>query len=147
MEVAPPAAHPLSRHVPTRHVPPGTPDDYKALVARLRAWTPLPVSEIVATLERTLESTAPPCDQELVYIHWQLRSWHERLSHIATADRRFPPTADVLRLAESGRAIGSEPIGGGTKALGVVRRLASTLLDLLDEVTSTQGLRVDQDDT
>ncbi|MFJ2225563.1 DUF6415 family natural product biosynthesis protein [Streptomyces anulatus] len=143
---AAPAAHPLSVHVPEKHIPLRTAEFYKEIVARLRLWTPLPVEQILETLDQVLESPAPPPDRDLVHIHWELRSWHERLSTIATADRRFPPPADVLRLVHAGRAIGDEPIGDGAQALGPVRRLASTLSDLLDEIARTQGLRVEDED-
>lgn len=146
VEAAPPAAHPLSVHVPEKHVPVRTPEFYAEVVARLRLWKPLPVGRILDTLHLVLESPARPLDRELVHVHWELRSWHERLSTIATADQRFPPPADVLRLVEAGRAIGDEPIGDGTQALGPVRRLASTLSDLLDAVVRTQGLRVEDEE-
>lgn len=144
-EAAPQAVHPLSLHTPERHVPPGTREFYEDVVARLRAWKPLPVGEITATLDRVLESPDPPSDRELVYVHWQLRSWHKRLSTIVLADRRFPPTAEACWLIENGKAIGDLRIGDGTWELGTVRRLASTLLDLLDEAARTHGLRVDDD--
>ncbi|MFB7299180.1 DUF6415 family natural product biosynthesis protein [Streptomyces rubiginosohelvolus] len=99
------------------------------------------MAEIVSTLDRVLESLEPPVDRELVYIHWQLRSWHARLSTIANADVRCP--GYVRRLIESGRDIGLEPIGDGTGALGTVRRLATALSALLDEVVHRHGLRVD----
>ncbi|MER6018841.1 MULTISPECIES: DUF6415 family natural product biosynthesis protein [Streptomyces] len=150
MDAAPPAACPLSVHVPEKHVPLRTPEFYAEVVARLRLWRPLPVGKILDTLHQVLESPVPPPDQKLVHVHWELRSWHEQLSTIATADQRFPPPSDVLRLVHAGKAIGDEPIGDGTQALGHVRRLASTLSDLLDEIARTQGLRVedeeDQDD-
>ncbi|MFD5208736.1 DUF6415 family natural product biosynthesis protein [Streptomyces anulatus] len=146
IEAAPPAAHPLSVHVPEKHVPLRTPEFYAEVVARLGLWKPLPVEKILETLHQVLESPSPPPDRELVHVHWKLRSWHERLSAIATADRRFPPPADILRLVHAGRAIGDEPIGDGTQALGPVRRLASTLSDLLDEIARTQGLRVEDED-
>ncbi|MCA1269597.1 hypothetical protein LCE32_05890 [Streptomyces sp. 7G] len=135
------AAHPLSCHIPERHVPPGTQELYEAVIAGLKTWTPVPVGEIVATLDRVLESPEPPLDRELVYIHWQLRSWYARLSTIATADARCP--GSVLRLVESGREIGLDAIGDGTGALGTVRRLATALSALLDEVVHRHGLRVD----
>lgn len=144
-EAAPPAVHPLSLHTPEKHVPRGSREFYEDVVSRLRAWEPLPTVEITATLDRVLESPDPPSDRELVYVHWQLRSWHRRLSAIALADRRFPPTAEVRWLVENGKVIGEVPIGDGTGALGTVRLLASTLLSLLDEVARTQGLRVDED--
>ncbi|MFG3404107.1 DUF6415 family natural product biosynthesis protein [Streptomyces sp. NPDC048142] len=146
VEAAPPKPHPLSVHVPEKHVPLRTPEFYADIVARLRLWKPLPVGTILDTLHQVLESPTPPPDRELVHVHWELRSWHERLSTIATADQRFPPPADVLRLVNAGRAIGDEPIGDGTQALGPVRRLASTLSDLLDEIARTQGLRVEDDE-
>lgn len=146
VEAAPPAAHPLSVHVPEKHVPLRTPEFYAEVVARLRLWRPLPVGKILDTLHHVLESPDPPPDEALVHVHWELRSWHERLSNIATADRRFPLPADVLRLIDTGRTIGDEPIGDGTQALGPVRRLASALSDLLDAVARTQGLRVEDDD-
>ncbi|WP_404949029.1 hypothetical protein HFP70_35190 [Streptomyces sp. ARC14] len=144
-EAAPPAVHPLSLHTPEKHVPPGTREFYEDVVARLRTWQPLPVGEIATTLDQVLESPDPPSDRELVYVHWQLRSWHGRLSTIALADRRFPPTPEACWLIENGKAIGDLPIGDGTGGLGTVRLLASTLLDLLDEVARTHGLRVDDD--
>ncbi|MEU3008013.1 hypothetical protein [Streptomyces sp. NPDC006863] len=144
-EAAPTTTHPLSRHTPEKHVPPGTPEFYEDVAARLRAWQPLPIEEITATLDHVLESPHPPSDRELVYVHWRLRSWHKRLSTIALADRRFPPTAEARWLVENGKVIGGVPIGDGTGALGTVRLLASTLLSLLDEVARTQGLRVDED--
>lgn len=137
------AAHPLSCHVPERHVPAGTRELYEAVIAGLETWTPVPVGEIVAVLDRVLESPEPPLDRELVYIHWQLRSWHARLSTIATADVRC--LASVFRLVESGREIGLDPIGDGTGALGTVRRLATALSALLDEVVHRHGLRTDDD--
>ncbi|MFI1226076.1 MULTISPECIES: DUF6415 family natural product biosynthesis protein [unclassified Streptomyces] len=146
VEAALPAAHPLSVRVPEKHVPLRTPEFYEEVVARLRLWKPLPVGMILETLHQVLESPAPPPDRELVHVHWKLRSWHQRLSTIATADRRFPPPADILRLIHAGRAIGDEPIGDGTQSLGQVRRLASTLSDLLDEIARTQGLRVEDED-
>lgn len=145
-ETAPPAAHPLSLHVPEKHVPPGTQELYEELAARLRVWKPLPTGEILERLHHVLESPDPPAAEELVDVHRELRTWHERLSAIATADQRFPPIPDVLRLVDAGRAIGDEPIGDGTQALGPVRRLASTLSDLLDAVAITQGLRIEDDD-
>ncbi|MFJ8774474.1 hypothetical protein [Streptomyces microflavus] len=145
-EAVPPAAHPLSLHTPEKHVPRGSREFYEDVVSRLRAWEPLPTGEITATLDRVLESPDPPFDRELVYVHWQLRSWHQRLSTIALADRRFPPTAEARWLVENGKVIGEVPIGDGTGVLGTVRLLASTLLSLLDEVARTQGLRVDEDD-
>ncbi|MYU02168.1 MULTISPECIES: hypothetical protein [unclassified Streptomyces] len=144
-EAAPTTTHPLSRHRPEKHVPPGTREFYEDVAARLRAWQPLPVVEITATLDHVLESPHPPSDRELVYVHWQLRSWHKRLSTIALADRRFPPTAHACRLIQNGQTIGDLPIGDGTGELGTVRLLASTVLDLLDEVARTHGLRVDDD--
>ncbi|MFD3815140.1 DUF6415 family natural product biosynthesis protein [Streptomyces rubiginosohelvolus] len=142
---APVPAYPLSSLIPEKHVPQHSQEFYAEVVARLRLWTPLPVGQIIATLEQVLESPDPPPAAELVYLHWVMRSWHERLSSIATADRRFPPSTGVLRLVKAGRAVGDEPIGDGTQALGPVRRLASTLSDLLDEMANTQGLRVDDD--
>ncbi|MFF9635701.1 DUF6415 family natural product biosynthesis protein [Streptomyces bacillaris] len=144
-ETAPTAEHPLSQHVPEKHIPPGTPELYADLLKRLRAWTPLPIREIVATLDRVLESPVPPPDRDLVYVHRQLRSWHERLGRIATADRRFPPAEGVLLLVQRGMAIGEEPIGGGVQVLGIVRRLASVVADLLDHVMLFHPLR-DEDD-
>ncbi|MFF8432841.1 DUF6415 family natural product biosynthesis protein [Streptomyces bacillaris] len=139
LETGPETAHPLSRHVPERHVPPGSAEFYADVLERLRAWEPLPVSEIRRTLNRVLESPVP--EHEVAYLSWRLRSWHQRLSTIATADGRYPPNARDVLLIRAGKVIGDEQGGDSSVALDRLRQLAKITSELLARVATAHRLR------
>ncbi|MET9208810.1 DUF6415 family natural product biosynthesis protein [Streptomyces bacillaris] len=101
---------------------------------RLRAWEPRPVSEVRRALDRVLGSPVP--EQEVAYPSWRLRSWHQRLSTIATADRWYPPNARTVLLTRAGKVIGDEQGGGSSAALGRLCRLAKMTSELLARVVA-----------
>lgn len=59
----------------------------------------------------------------MAYLSWRLRSWHQRLSTIATADRRHPPNAWTVLPIRAGKVIGDEQSGGSSAALDRLCRL------------------------
>ncbi|MDI7789210.1 MULTISPECIES: DUF6415 family natural product biosynthesis protein [Streptomyces] len=101
---------------------------------RLRSHQGGPVSEVRRALDRVLGSPVP--EQEVAYPSWRLRSWHQLLSTIATADRWYPPNARTVLLTRAGKVLGDEQGGGSSAALGRLCRLAKITSELLARVVA-----------
>ncbi|MER5985734.1 DUF6415 family natural product biosynthesis protein [Streptomyces sp. NPDC001787] len=64
----------------------------------------------------------------------RLRGWHQRLATIATADPRHPPGPETHRLIACGQCLREEPLSDDGPTLGLIRRLALAVSDLIDQI-------------
>ncbi|MCX4538631.1 DUF6415 family natural product biosynthesis protein [Streptomyces sp. NPDC002596] len=75
----------------------------------------------------------------------RLRGHLARLSDIAVADPKFPPTDGMVQLIERGRPMRRERMPADQQqTIGLARRLAFTLSDLVEELIEARYIRGDE---
>ncbi|MFG3140938.1 hypothetical protein ACGFZA_32630 [Streptomyces sp. NPDC048211] len=86
----------------TRWSPPLDGAALATVLARLRAWQPLSVEDIFDDLD-TVIGDQSPLEAETPLVLNAMRDHLSRLSAIAVADPKFPPTETMVRLIGRGR--------------------------------------------
>ncbi|MEV0254770.1 DUF6415 family natural product biosynthesis protein [Streptomyces sp. NPDC050732] len=118
-----------------RWAPPLDADTLADVLAKVQGWHPLPIADFFADLDLALESPEPPPAPELSALIDRLRAHLKQLSGIAAvADPHFPPSDELKSLIERSASLYEEETPQNYQAaLGLARRMGSTVHDLLDE--------------
>lgn len=123
--------------------PPLTTDQLRAVLDRVRAWTPLSLSAIFDDLDQVLGEQRP-ADDALDDLGDRLRGALMQLGCIAVADPAHRPDADTLALVERARALRDEEMTGGYGAnLGLARRMAWTASELIERLIDGRHIKDD----
>ncbi|WP_327297759.1 MULTISPECIES: DUF6415 family natural product biosynthesis protein [unclassified Streptomyces] len=135
------------RSVAARWTPPLDADGLMRLLEAVRAWTPLDVEAIFTDLDMaigyiveagTSEVTAAP-EAPTVELVDRLCGHLIRLSDIAVADQKDPPTKVMVALIERGRTVREEPAPDCQRtAVARARSLAFLLSDLAELLIEAQ---------
>lgn len=132
---------PLAAELDTRWSPPLDSAALATVLARLHAWTPLDVEVIFDDLD-TVIGDQTPAEAETPQVLSAMRHHLARLSAIAVADPKFPPTEAMVRLIGRGRLAHKERLPADRRqALGLARRTAFVLSDLIDELIEARYIK------
>ena len=128
-----------------RDIPQWTPpldgDGLRFVLERINAWKPLNVEAIFDDLDTAIGNQPPPV-AEAAALFERLRGHLKKLSDIATADPRYPPTEAMGRLIERGRPMRDERMPTDYKqAVGLTRRLAFVTSDLVEELIEARYIK------
>ncbi|MFG2631810.1 DUF6415 family natural product biosynthesis protein [Streptomyces sp. NPDC048473] len=130
---------------PTPNVPKWTPpldqDDLKHVLARITAWSPLDVQAIFDDLDTTIGNQPPPKATTPALVE-RLRSYLKRLSAIAVADPKFPPTDEMTVFIERGRPMQDARLPADhQQAVGMARRMAFVTSDLVEKLIEARYIK------
>ncbi|MFI5753012.1 DUF6415 family natural product biosynthesis protein [Streptomyces sp. NPDC051644] len=130
---------------PTPNVPKWTPpleqDDLRHVLARITAWSPLDVQAIFDDLDTTIGNQPPPKAATPALVE-RLRSYLKRLSAIAVADPKFPPTDEMTVLIERGRPMQDARLPADhQQAVGMARRMAFVTSDLVEKLIEARYIK------
>ncbi|WP_406379776.1 DUF6415 family natural product biosynthesis protein [Streptomyces sp. NBC_01618] len=121
--------------------PPLDPDGLRQVLKRITAWSPLDVEAIYDDLDTTI-GNQPPSKAAIPALVERLRSHLTRLSTIAVADPKFPPTDEMAQLIERGRSIQDARLPADHKqAVGMARRLAFVTSDLVEKLIEARYIK------
>lgn len=107
----------------------------------ITAWSPLDVEAIYDDLDAAIGDQAPPqaATPELI---GRLLNHQKRLSTIAVADTKFPPTAAMVQAIERGRPLHDASLPAEHRqAVGMARRIAFVASDLLDALIEARYIK------
>ncbi|MFC9624424.1 DUF6415 family natural product biosynthesis protein [Streptomyces sp. NPDC056930] len=114
--------------------PPLDPDDLKHVLKRVAAWTPLDVEAIFDDLDTTIGNQPPPEAATPALVE-RLRTHLTRLSTIAEADAKFPPTDEIAQLIARGRSMQDARLPADhQQAVGMARCMAFVTSDLVEKL-------------
>lgn len=121
--------------------PPLDAEGLRTILALVKEWKPLDVEEIFDDLDAAIGNQTPPATTTAALVE-RLRSHLKQLSDIAVADKRYPPTADMVQLAARGLALrGEHTPAAHQQAVGLARRLAFVTSDLVEELIEARYIR------
>ncbi|MFE7711287.1 DUF6415 family natural product biosynthesis protein [Streptomyces sp. NPDC057486] len=121
--------------------PPLDPDDLRHVLERITAWSPLDVEAIFDDLDTTI-GNQPPSEATTPALVERLRTHLTRLSAIAVADPKFPPTDEVTQLIERGRPMQDARLPADRQqAVGMARRMAVVASDLVEELIEARYIK------
>ncbi|MFE7404497.1 DUF6415 family natural product biosynthesis protein [Streptomyces sp. NPDC057557] len=124
--------HPMA-NVP-KWTPPLDPDALRHVLKRVAAWTPLDIEAIFDDLDTTIGNQPPP-EAAIPVLVERLRSYLKRLSTIAVADTKFPPTDEMAQLIERGRSMQDARLPDDhQEAVGMARCMAFVTSDLVEKL-------------
>lgn len=121
--------------------PPLDESGLRRVLELITAWSPLDVEAIYEDLDAAIGDQAPPraATPELI---GRLLSHLKRLSTIAVADTKFPPTADMVLAIERGRPLHDARLPAEhQQAVGMARRIAFVASDLLDAMLEARYIK------
>ncbi|MFI6730981.1 DUF6415 family natural product biosynthesis protein [Streptomyces atratus] len=121
--------------------PPLDPDGLRHVLERITAWSPLDVEAIFDDLDTAIGNQPPPEAATPALVE-RLRSHLKRLSAIAVADPKFPPTDEMTQLIERGRSMQDARLPAEhQQAVGMARRLAFVLSDLVEKLIEARYIK------
>ncbi|WP_189316141.1 DUF6415 family natural product biosynthesis protein [Streptomyces brasiliensis] len=127
------------RYVP-RWEPPLPAEKLRVVLAKVRGWDPLHLPSIYDDLNAVLGEHTPAVD-EVDELGERLRGALAQLGCIAVADPHDEPDTATLALVERSRALRAEETSGGYRqGLGLIRRMAWTTADLIDQMVQTRQI-------
>lgn len=117
--------------------PPLDAEGLRAVLALVKEWKPLDVEEIFDDLDAAIGNQTPPATTTAALVE-RLRSHLKQLSDIAVADKRYPPTADMVQLVARGLALrGEHTPAAHQQAVG----LAFVTSGLVEELIEARYIR------
>ncbi|WP_331763289.1 DUF6415 family natural product biosynthesis protein [Streptomyces sp. NBC_01238] len=130
---------------PTPNVPKWMPpldeDGLRHVLKRITAWSPLDVEAIFDDLDTTIGDQPPPEAATPALVE-RLRSHLKRLSAIAVADTKFPPTDEMAQLIERGRPMQDARLPADhQQAVGMARRMAFVASDLVEKLIEARYIK------
>ncbi|MFF1917042.1 DUF6415 family natural product biosynthesis protein [Streptomyces sp. NPDC058239] len=121
--------------------PPLAPDDLRHVLKRVAAWSPLDVEAIFDDLDTTIGNQPPPEATTPALVE-RLRSHLKRLSAIAVADTKFPPTNEMKQIIERGRPMQDARLPTDhQQAVGMARRMAFVTSDLVEKLIEARYIK------
>ncbi|MEE1805040.1 DUF6415 family natural product biosynthesis protein [Streptomyces sp. BE133] len=121
--------------------PPLAPDDLRHVLKRVAAWTPLDVEAIFDDLDTTIGNQPPPEAATPALVE-RLRTYLTRLSAIAVADPKFPPTDEMAQLIERGRSMQDARLPADhQQAVGMARCMAFVASDLVEKLIEGRHIK------
>ncbi|MFE7330318.1 DUF6415 family natural product biosynthesis protein [Streptomyces sp. NPDC057565] len=121
--------------------PPLDPDDLRHVLKRITAWSPLDVEAIFDDLDTTI-GNQPPSEAATPALVERLRTHLTRLSAIAVADPKFPPTDEMTQLIERGRPMQDARLPANhQQAVGMARRMAFVTSDLAEKLIAARYIK------
>ncbi|MFJ8852391.1 DUF6415 family natural product biosynthesis protein [Streptomyces sp. NPDC102437] len=121
--------------------PPLDPDDLRHVLKRVAAWTPLDVDAVFDDLDTTIGNQPPPEAATPALVE-RLRTHLAKLSTIAEADTKYPPTDEMAQLIERGRSMQDACLPDDhQQAVGLARRLAFVISDLVEELIEARYIK------
>ncbi|MER6104363.1 DUF6415 family natural product biosynthesis protein [Streptomyces sp. NPDC001832] len=111
------------------------------VLPRITAWSPLDVEAIFDDLDTTIGNQPPP-KAATPALAERLRSHLKRLSAIAVADTKFPPTDEMTQLIERGRPMQDARLPADhQQAVGMARRMAFVTSDLVEKLIEARYIK------
>ncbi|MFV5995387.1 DUF6415 family natural product biosynthesis protein [Streptomyces sp. NPDC056231] len=130
---------------PTPSIPKWTPpldaDALRHVLKRITAWSPLDVEAIFDDVDTTIGNQPPPEAATPALIE-RLRTHLTRLSVIAVADPKFPPTDEMTQLIERGRPMQDAHLPADhQQAVGMARCMAFVTSDLVEKLIEARYIK------